>query len=76
LFKFKEGVPLIAGLTTPIKIGAGIHTWSILRIYPPPNFGGLKFDPDIPPRAGGKRGRFAKVSNYLLQLAINLIQNA
>ncbi len=42
LFKIKEGDPAMAGLTT------GIHLV----------FRGLKFEPAVPPMAGGKRGRF------------------
>ncbi len=45
-------------LTVPIKkIGASIHTLSILRINPPMFGGGLKFEPD----AGiGQKGEFCK----------------
>ncbi len=40
-------------LTTPMKsVLASVH-WV---------FWGLKFEPNVPPVAGGKRGRFAKVS--------------
>ena len=50
--------------------GAGRHTLSIPRIYPPPNFGGLKFEPVEAKRRSrpsgtqrlGKRGCFSKVS--------------
>ena len=55
--KFKEG----ENFNHPDEIGTGIHTLSILRIALKLHFV-QNVEPDIPQVAGGKRGRFAKVS--------------
>jgi len=46
----------------PDEIGTGIHTLSILRIALKLHFV-QNVEPNVPPQAGGKRGRFAKVSS-------------
>jgi hypothetical protein len=41
---------------------SGIQVQGKRKFLPATAIGGLKFEPDIPPMAGGKRGRFAKIS--------------
>ena len=71
-FKFKEG----ENFNHPDEIGTGIHTLSILRIALK-----LHFVQNVEPDTGtlvkrqrylGKRGRFAKVSNYKIDILINI----
>ncbi len=56
-FKFKAG----ENFNHPDEIGTDIHTLSILRIALKLHFV-QNVEPNVPPVAGGKRGRFAKVS--------------
>ena len=49
-----------SGINHPDEIGTDIHTLSILRIALELYF--VQNEPDIPLVAGGKRGRFTKVS--------------
>jgi hypothetical protein len=50
-----------SGINHPDEIGTDIHTLSILRIALELYFV-QNVEPDIPLVAGGKRGRFTKVS--------------
>ncbi len=58
--------PNFGGLTTPYDLPdlRGRHEY--IEYFEDKAKASLraKFEPDIPPRAGGKRGRFAKVSLY------------
>jgi len=56
-FKIKEGAPAMAGLTIPLKYsGTGIHTLKYFE-YSSAS-GGLKFEPDVPPRGGRQKRLF------------------